>query len=101
MESSPDEMSRTTAAVAGMPLMRQLPLPSALISRYKSRSSVTLVAAFFQLLFDGGRDTLKRCQMHAFCAPLRTSSREVRLPKIALIESIRMDYRHRSHLSAR
>ena len=29
------------AAVAGMPLTRQLPLPSALISRYKSRSSVT------------------------------------------------------------
>ena len=33
------EISRTTAAVAGIPLTRQLPLPSALISRYSKRSS--------------------------------------------------------------
>ena len=36
----PAEISRTTAAVAGIPFTRQLPLPSALISRYKSRSSL-------------------------------------------------------------
>ena len=33
----------------------------------------------------------KVAQMQAFCAPLRTSSRDVRLPRMALMESIRMD----------
>ena len=101
MESSPAEISRTTPAVAGIPLMRQLPLPSALISRYKSRSSAASYPHCSSLALTAAGICSNVAQMQALAAPLRTSSREVRLPKMALMESIRSICPRRSHRSER
>ena len=88
---SPPHSSRRTDAVAGIPLMRQVLLPSAVISRLSISASERSYPAFSRLFSTASGTCSKAARMTALDAPVRTRSFEVRLPRMALMESIRMD----------
>ena len=77
--------------MAGIPLMRQALLPSAVISRVSSSSALRSYPAFSRLSWTASGTCSKAARITALAAPARTSSREVRLPRMALMESIRID----------
>mgnify|MGYP007098955885 CR=1 FL=1 len=80
---------RSCAVVTGTPQTRQDVLPSAVIwRRMMSSSSHSISFSSHQSRHGSGSNV---AQTTAFSAPVRTSSREARAPRIACMASTRMD----------